>query len=316
MTGFFGIEGSDIKMITQEERAKFKIFLRHISKRLINAYISKYGLDELSGNLQPKTEKDIEGSEVEVERSKEQAFEDVIKEFLSKIAMHDMSHSLSYLNTEGSLPNKIFMREDNSVVPEFFRQTNAEAALSDIELIRQELHAGIWQMVGVGKKPISLTLLHDKDIKDLLNFLGHQLRILSKTNKAEADNIIRALKMGSVNLEDYINAYFVLILLLTEAQNEMDADSYAKNKFLPNLNDLYSPDNDEAWQEVGDFKERIRNSNGEIFEKLLIDKDAKVVEMLTYIWQNKDSKRVLVDLFFKTTAKYFENLEERYRVKR
>lgn len=196
----------------------------------------------------------------------------------NRLLFHDISHSIGWF---------IFNNKDNATgnkyVPLFF-QTKPEAVMNNARLIEQEGFAAIWQPQREGELPLSLALLRDGGMESLVN---------SFYSAPEAKEFVdRISKFATFdipsNLEEYIRHYlYFLYNAIGTAENTSSIISTSEVLF---------PDDVVA-------RKAFIKRNQEQYDSMVIQRidnpPTLLVEMLTFIYENKESPRVLVDLFFK-----------------
>ena len=271
------------------------MYLKHVSKRLINAYLIKYKNNFFDNYAGEENEN----------KNKQLNFQEIVKNFMSQAMMHDISHTVLIADDSSKIKS--------SIVPPFFNYDSDSLGLVNSDLMKEELYAGIWQNTGMSTKPNSTYLL-SKELLDN-NFLSIKELLdtaFSELDQLEKEKIKKLIYESFKSKENYINAYFEIVILLVKNQNIHDLKNLAHTNFIKDYKASLFEDDEKAWGQYDNCMETESSKLSSALNMLRTDKDKKVLEMLTYIWENKDNSRVLVDLFFKETSEYFKKLEFRY----
>ncbi|MEK7564452.1 MAG: hypothetical protein AAB510_02700 [Patescibacteria group bacterium] len=183
---FFGL---GISELTAEEMERFRLYVEHASKRLLN------------GNMH------IPGREVQ---NKEQAV-GLLRDALVRgsLIFHDVSHVM--INTEDQ-------REDNNIVPAFLRLgevTNSR------ELIAEEPRALMWVTIW-GKHPIFISLLDEERKKDFLKDYVEKIPDFAEKNSGVLiGKIINAVNScDSTSFDSVFNAYQTIVYETVRVSNQ------------------------------------------------------------------------------------------------
>lgn len=215
----------------------------------------------------------------------ERLLEEDIDEY-NRLLFHDISHSIGWF---------VFNNQDNvgekKYVPLFF-QTPPEAEMNNAKILEQEMFATIWQAIRPGTLPLSLAILRKGGMNELVESAKEGFP------KKDADRMVDLIKRSlPESSQEYVHDYLYFLY---------SALGLAENKFAIHVtaDRLFAAD-----QQVSRdaFITRNHDQYDAIVRNMIEAPNPQLVEMLTFIYDNKDNPRVLVDLFLK----YCEPLSRR-----
>lgn len=239
-------------LLTDEELEQFKIFCKHVSKRVINAHSLKNdGVIEMQGGVT-----NVEGKRGH-ETKNLHTMNSNLQVQLFNMVFHDLSHSVGKIMREGE-------KTSSDPVQPYLR--NLAVPYNNKEAIEDELRGFIYGSLYYPSPLYNRTFLH---LAQAATFEEFKENFIQKT-------------IGAA-LSDNRSALYDIF--------QTKPDEYKTLRALEN-----------QAEEIGN--EIIKNPPHD------------VIDSLTYVWEHKDNKRVLVDLFFKQIGEYLAKLQKRkdYRI--
>lgn len=303
---FFGLRGTEVERVSEDEKAKIKLYFNHVYKRIANAYIEQNRNSDWF--LTPEYAGVNDDKEADALH-----FDRVLQSFFSTIIMHDISHTVEIVADGGKDANS-----KNSIVPPFFRAHGREL-IANRDLIEREAFAGIFQRLQFLDSPLPLQMLDQYGIRRVYNAydsVWHTFRSDTEIKQFLSNEVLPAFQRfefsATYSKSKFINAYLHFMLgipVLVENLNAMNEEAKSKN---PNTKD----------EDAGQlFLENVRNTEDvkrslNAIRDVIKNPPQIVIDSLGYIYDNRDNPRVLVDLFFKLTEDYYKKLDAKYAVKK
>jgi hypothetical protein len=280
---FFGVNSQSIgSLITEEESKKFMTYFRHVAKRICAAHLARenQGIDDVHKFLEDK---------------------------LLGYLLHDVSHSVEFAD--------LHKRYDGSVVQDFLKRKVGTSVTSDIiiEEVRQELFNGLFSSTAYLRKPLSLDILGPNITA------SRARRELEEDPKFSIDSVsyIREIILEALNLDvnDFSNYVYKFIVLQTFSVDFNEEWETQSTKFAIRENESKEDHKKRYDLEISDL---VKEINGKLTAYLAIasgEHGEEIIDVLYYVWSNRENPRVLVNLFFILTEDYFKKLDLKYQIK-
>lgn len=225
-----------------------------------------------------------------IERHKGDKIPDLV-EFLNdkiaKVLAHDVSHSIEFTGMhhapDYSTPQTL-LRSKKGL------DSHGDLAKDSILLkqTEEELFAALFQRSSNFEKPLSLEILD----------MGFDIRTRTSLHNdpfypVVGATIMEALEMDMADFNNYVYKFIIVEL------------------YIRDFNQAYNDKSEIPIDERLEYLNRKLNtykgiSSGKISPEL--------VDVLYYIWSNRNDERVLVKLFFMLTQEYFTKLDVKYKV--
>lgn len=194
------------------------------------------------------------------------------------ILFHDISHSIGWF-----VFNNYNNADEKKYVPLFF-QTPPDAEMNNARVLEQEMFASLWQAIRPGTLPTSLAILRKGGMKQLLEALTEDF---PKEASKRVSGLVKVEAPG--DLQEYIHDYlYFLYNILGAFENKFAISETAETLF---------PDGEFGARDT--FIKRNQEQYDAIARNMIEGPHSLLVEMLSFIYENKDNPRVLVDLFLK-----------------
>lgn len=276
---FFGLDPHK-EGISGEEQDRVNLYFHHAGLEVAKAYratrFTKFQ------NFNQVTNKKF--------NSEEEEFAEFVDDYLFRLLGHDISHHSERIITQGK-----------SQTPTPLLPGKQEEDINR-ESFKEELYAAIWMTQRGYEMPISLAMFQ-ADFPERMN------REISESEELQSfpgigRDIVGLLPNISNDFDAYTKAY--LAFVSNVKLFPVVLNRFFNSRIVYDENGKATPGSfDKAHKEWRVFlKELVKTSND-----IESHPDEQLVEMLRYIFENKDNPRVLVDLFFKELGPYIKTLK-------
>ncbi|MBP6888676.1 MAG: hypothetical protein KBC21_03145 [Candidatus Pacebacteria bacterium] len=275
---FFGLDPNK-EGISEEENDKIILYFYHAGIEVAKAYravkFSKYQ------EFNQRTRTTFKNEDEEM-----CAF---IDDYLFHLFGHDVSHHGERVITRGE-----------SVVPTPLLPEAVNEVMSR-EGMKEELYAGIWMTQRGYAAPLSLAILQP-------DFKQRMKSEMAESNELQlfpsvGEDVLALLPSVHEDFSSYLKAYCAFILNIKVFPGIVAR--FFDSRVVYDTNDKALPGSlEKAHLEWRQFSRDLLRVSNDIESH----PDKKLVELLRYVFENKNSPRVLVDLFFKELGPHIETL--------